>query len=225
MWLFFLLESKWFRCWIKDQTRLGGDLFTKDVMSVGMKIYECFVWNIRLKTPDYTYFVLIWGVCWVCMIQMRHYCLKVFQIPYHNWNLIFTSLTPILAAAGVSVPTVVKMSSLFLQDATRWQCCTSGERQNKWALAVSTKLSPHWPLEERGCLGLKSGFMCLNNREENYCKLTFMPYIQENEDVDTSLIPNLIPLFFSVNESPGLVYHCPGFLRDFFFFFLTHISL
>lgn len=81
---FSYLKVNWFRCWIKDQTRLGGDLFTKDVMAVGMKIYECFVSNIRLKTPDYTHFVSIWGVCWVCMIQMRHYCLKMFQIPYHH---------------------------------------------------------------------------------------------------------------------------------------------
>lgn len=43
-----------------------------------------------------------------------------------------------------------------------------------------------------------------------------MPYIQENEeDVYTSLLPNSIPLFFSVNESPGFVNHCPVLLRDF----------
>lgn len=109
----------------------------------------------------------------------------------------------------------------------RWVTCSCKTPQDgNVARQVRDRTSKHW-LFLRNCLLIghsrtedvwvwRVGSCAWTTGGENCCKLTFMPYIQENEeDVYTSLLPNSIPLFFSVNESPGFVNHCPVLLRDF----------
>lgn len=82
---FSYLKVNWFRCLIKDQTRLGGDLFPKDVTDVGMKdlswmlrfMLICLT-SMRLQWLDHTHFVLNEA------LLFERVAIIIFQIPYHR---------------------------------------------------------------------------------------------------------------------------------------------